>query len=89
MSKMMPRVPIFAFTPVRQVHQRLAAMWGVNPFIVPLRATLRDMVIAADDTLVSADLVQKGKQVVVISGFPVQAVRPPNMALLHTVGEKM
>ena len=89
MSKMRPLVPIFAFTPVRQVHQRLAGMWGVDPYIVPMGATLRDMVNTADDTLVGADLVRKGKQVVVISGFPVQAVRPPNMALLHTVGEKM
>jgi pyruvate kinase len=89
MSKMRPRVPIFAFTPVRQVHQRLAAMWGVVPYIVPMRATLREMVNTADDTLVESGAVQKGQQVVVISGFPVQAIRPPNMALLHTVGERM
>jgi len=28
-----------------------------------------------------------GEQVVLVCGFPVGAVRPPNMALLHTVGE--
>jgi pyruvate kinase len=89
MSKMRPRVPIIAFTPVSQVHQRLATMWGVNPYIVPMRATLQEMVNTADDTLVEAGWVQTGQQVVVISGFPVQAVRPPNIALLHTVGERM
>jgi pyruvate kinase len=89
MSKMRPRVPIFAFTPVKQVYQRLAAMWGVVPFIVPMRSTLREMVNSADEKLIGSGWVKAGEQTVVISGFPVQAIRPPNMALLHTVGEKM
>jgi len=28
-----------------------------------------------------------GDQVILVCGFPVGAVRPPNMALLHNVGE--
>jgi hypothetical protein len=32
-------------------------------------------------------VVHSGDQVVLVCGFPVGAVRPPNMALLHTVGE--
>jgi hypothetical protein len=32
--------------------------------------------------------VQPGDQVVLVCGFPVGAVRPPNMALLHTIGER-
>jgi hypothetical protein len=31
--------------------------------------------------------VHAGDQVVLVCGFPVGALRPPNMALLHTVGE--
>jgi pyruvate kinase len=30
---------------------------------------------------------QAGQQVIVISGFPVGAMRQPNLALLHTLGE--
>jgi hypothetical protein len=33
-------------------------------------------------------VVQAGDQVVLVCGFPVGALRPPNMALLHTVGER-
>jgi len=27
-----------------------------------------------------------GKKVVIISGFPINAMRPTNLALLHTIG---
>jgi pyruvate kinase len=89
MSKMRPRVPIYAFTPNGLMHHRLAAMWGVNPVLVPMAGTLREMVRTADRILIESDTVQKGNQVVVISGFPVEAIRPPNMALLHTIGEEL
>jgi hypothetical protein len=31
----------------------------------------------------------KGMQVVIICGYPVESIRPPNMALLHTLGEEL
>jgi hypothetical protein len=31
--------------------------------------------------------IQTGQQVVLVCGYPVGAQLPPNMALLHTVGE--
>jgi pyruvate kinase len=89
MSKMRPLVPIFAFTPAKQVYHRLAGMWGVYPVLVPIGKTLRAMVNTADRVFITQGLVQNGKQVVVISGFPVEAIRPPNMALLHTIGDEL
>jgi pyruvate kinase len=89
MSKMRPKVPIYAFTPSLQVHHRLAALWGVEAVLVPLGKTLKEMVNTADKIFIGDKIVQKGNQVVVISGFPVGAIRPPNMALLHTIGEEL
>jgi hypothetical protein len=40
-----------------------------------------------DSALMRSEVVKSGEQVVLVCGFPVGAVRPPNMALLHTVGE--
>jgi pyruvate kinase len=54
-----------------------------------MSSTLREMVNRADNKLISAGWVQPGQQVVIISGFPVSAVRPSNMALLHNVGEQL
>jgi pyruvate kinase len=89
MSKARPRVPVLAFTPTPTTFGRMALLWGVIPYLVPMSATLREMVNHADNKLTAAGWVEPGQQVVIISGFPVSTVRPSNMALLHNVGEKL
>ena len=86
MAKARPCVPILAFTPEPQTYQRLAMLWGVTPYIVPFADTVEEMIAHVETALRASGIVQPGQQVVLISGFPVGAMRPPNMALLHTVG---
>ncbi len=88
MSKIRPRVPVLAFTPDAKTYHRLAFMWGVRPQQVQFVNSLEEMLDHVDNALMRSDVVQSGDQVVLICGFPVSAVRPPNMALLHTVGER-
>ena len=88
MSKIRPRVPIMAFTPDPKTYYRLAFLWGVRPQLVPFSNSLEEMIDHVDSELMRSDVVQMGDQVVLVCGFPVGAVRPPNMALLHTVGER-
>ena len=66
---------------------RLAFLWGVRPHLVPFSNSLEEMIDHVDSELMRSDVVQMGDQVVLVCGFPVGAIRPPNMALLHTVGE--
>jgi pyruvate kinase len=87
MSKIRPRVPILAFTPHEDTNRRLAFLWGVSPQRVNFVNSLEEMLAHVDAALMRSDVVQPGDQVVLVCGFPVGAVRPPNMALLHTVGE--
>ena len=87
MSKIRPRVPILAFTPHAQTARRLTFLWGVRPQTVPFVNSLEEMLDHVDAALMRSDVVQAGDQVVLVCGFPVGTVRPPNMALLHTVGE--
>jgi len=88
MSKIRPRVPIMGFTPNADTARRLAFLWGVNPQLVPFVNTLEEMIDHVDAALMKSQVVQLGDQVVLVCGFPVGAVRPPNMALLHTVGDR-
>jgi len=88
MSKIRPRVPIMAFTPNQDTYRRLAFMWGVSPQQVRFANSLEEMLDRVDAALLRSDVVQPGDQVVLVCGFPVGALRPPNMALLHTVGER-
>jgi pyruvate kinase len=89
MSKARVRVPILAFTPVRRSFGCMSLIWGVVPHLWPIASNLREMVIHADASLVADGWATQGQQVVVVTGFPVTNVRPPNMALLHNVGDML
>lgn len=89
MSKIRPRVPIMAFTPSQETYRRLAFMWGVRPQKIDFANSLEEMIDHVDAALMRSDVVQPGDQVVLVCGFPVGALRPPNMALLHDVGERI
>jgi pyruvate kinase len=85
MSKARPRVPILAYTPVENTMALTNLYWGVTPVLVPFANSLEDMVKSVDDSIQSRGNLKPGEQIVLISGFPVGAMRLPNLALLHTV----
>jgi pyruvate kinase len=85
-SKARPGVPIFAFTPSELTFRRLGMYWGVTPYLVPFSDTLEDMILNVEKNLVGQMGYKSGQRVVLISGFPVGAMRSTNLALLHTIG---
>jgi pyruvate kinase len=85
MAKARPGVSILACTPETHTYQRMALMWGVIPQCVPFTDDVEGMIAHVESALKDSGVVESGSQVVLIAGFPVGAMRPPNMALLHTV----
>jgi pyruvate kinase len=85
MSKARPSKRILAFTPEHETFNQLAFLWGVQPHLTKYAVTMDDMLADVDAALLQSGI-QSGQQVVLICGYPVGAQRPPNMALLHTVG---
>jgi len=74
-----------AFTPIEETYKRLALLWGVTPFSVPFAHTVEEMLTRVEDTILSSEKLKPGQQIVLISGFPVGSMCPPNYALLHTI----
>ncbi len=87
LSKVRPRVSIHAFTPFQATYQRLSLYWGVIPHLVPFASSVEEMIKVVDTALQTSTVYDKGQQVVIVSGLPVTAMRAPNMALLHTIGD--
>jgi len=85
MAKMRPQVPIVAFTPEERIYQRLSFLWGVFPHRVALVSNVEEMIRCVEIELLSTGLVLPGQQVVLIFGYPVGAMVPPNMTLLHKI----
>ncbi|MDK1029676.1 MAG: pyruvate kinase [Anaerolineae bacterium] len=86
MSKIRPAKRILAFTPEISTYRKSAFLWGIYPQLVPIADTLEEMIKFVDAAMIKSGI-EPGQQVVLVCGFPVGALRPPNMALLHTVGE--
>jgi len=89
MSKVHPQVPIMAFTPYKEVFNLVNLYWGVTPVIIPFTESLEEIVQRIDELLQEKHGLKLGEQVVVITGFPLPAIHLPNLALLHTIGEKV
>jgi len=87
MAKTRPMAPILAFTPEERTYRQLPMLWGVIPILVPYVDTLEAMLKEIEKAIVTATPIRKGQQVVLLLGFPIGAMRPPNVALLHTIGE--
>lgn len=87
MSKARPDVPILAFTPELNTYHQMGLFWGVTPLLVPHADTLETMIKHVETAIASTTNLQAGQQVILLSGFPVGAMRQPNLALLHTLGD--
>lgn len=87
MSKTRPNAPILAFTPFKKTYQRMNLYWGITPFLVHFSKSVEEMIQTVDEAILASTDLIKGQQVVIISGLPVGAMRKPNFALLHTIGE--
>ena len=86
MSKAWPRVPILAFTPNELTYQLMALFWSVFPHLVTACDSVEEMISVVESAIVEHTPIKPGQQVVIITGFPVGGHRPPNLALLHTIG---
>ncbi len=87
MSKARPSKHILAFTPDPGTFNQMAFLWGVHPHLTNFADTLDEMISLVDAALLLSGI-SSGQQVVLVCGYPVGAKRPPNMALLHTVGSE-
>ncbi|MDO9546570.1 MAG: pyruvate kinase [Pelolinea sp.] len=85
-SKARPDVPILAFTPNINTFHMLGLYWGVTPYLVPFSNTLEKMIRHVEQVLMKFADNQHGQKVIIISGFPIGAMRSTNLALLHTIG---
>lgn len=89
MSKTRPSVQIMAFTGHQQTYNLMSLYWGVQPFLVPHANTIKAMVLSVEEALTKTTTIEPGQQFILICGFPVDKIRPTNLALLLTVGDPL
>jgi pyruvate kinase len=85
MSKARPCVPILAFTPVDRTYRYLPLLWGIKPVLIPQAESIEEMIGHVDSAVIEGTPVDPGQEIVLIAGFPIHKMVPPNLALIHTV----
>ncbi len=88
MSKARPSIPILAFTSEPRTYRMMSFFWGVIPHLVPWADTMEQLLAHVEAGLLAETPVQRGQQVVLICGFPIDQMRPSNLVMLHTVGQQ-
>jgi pyruvate kinase len=58
----------------------------VEPFLTKEVSTLEAMLAIIEKQILQTGLLKQGDQVVVVCGFPIGGFKPPNLALLYTLG---
>jgi pyruvate kinase len=83
-SKYRPKAPIFAFTHIVPVVQRLNLYWGVHPVRCRQAKSAEQMVTMAEQDLVSRGVLKPGDVIGVVAGTR-QASGSTNLMRLHIV----
>jgi pyruvate kinase len=86
-SKYRPKVPIYAFTHVSAVVQRMNLYWGVHPVRCRQARSAEQMVTMAEQHLVRADVLTPGDVLGVVAGTR-QASGSTNLMRLHVVTDE-
>jgi pyruvate kinase len=84
LSKHRPKAPIFGFTHIAPVVNRLNLYWGVHPVRVPQARSAEQMVTMAEQDLVKRGLLKPGDVLGVVAGTR-QASGSTNLMRLHVV----
>ncbi|MBN9152644.1 MAG: pyruvate kinase [Microbacterium sp.] len=87
MSRLRPKIPMIAFTPLPDIRRRMALTWGVQSTLVEHVQHTDRMFIQVDDYMLANDLAKVGDKVVVISGSPPGIVGSTNDIRVHKVGD--
>jgi pyruvate kinase len=82
-SKYRPRVPVFAFSPLRDILHRVALYWGVYPVYMPRVQSTDSMVEGAANRLRELGVVRPGDLIAVVAGTPIARRGTTNLLKLH------
>jgi len=87
LSRLRPRMPIFAFTKEAAVFNQLAMNWGVYPFMLAGPEESLDALVAETlDSCKYAGVLKKGDRAVFVAGLPISHKGTTNMIRVETVG---
>ncbi|GAA1352917.1 pyruvate kinase [Arthrobacter koreensis] len=87
LSRLRPKKPVFAFTPVESTLNYMSLFWGIQPMLVPFVEHTDKMTQQVDQTLLEKGIVQEEAMVVIAAGSPPGQAGSTNLIKVHRVGD--
>ena len=87
LSRVRPRIPMLAFTPLQWTRSQLALTWGVETFLVREVRHTDEMALQVDEVLLGEGRATEGDQVVIVAGSPPGIVGSTNALRVHRIGD--
>ncbi len=81
-----PAQRIIAFTPLERTRSSLAAVWGIEPYLIDFSGRSVEFTMRADKALVELGLVEPGERVIVMAGEIPEQPSISSMMRLHRMG---
>ncbi len=86
LSRLRPRMPIYAFLSDERLYHQMALNWGVVPFMHSGKGTRLDAVVDEAISICKAEgLLEAGDKVVIVAGLPLAQQGTTNMIRVETI----
>ncbi|HKQ73364.1 MAG TPA: pyruvate kinase [Blastocatellia bacterium] len=87
LAALRPEQRVIAFTPQERTYSALAAVWGIEPYLLNFDGRSSELLDRANQALAREGLVNRGETVVVMAGRLPEQPSLSSMMKLHRVGE--
>ncbi|WP_312179930.1 pyruvate kinase [Arthrobacter sp.] len=87
LSRLRPKKPVFAFTPVESTLNYMSLFWGIQPQLVEFAEHTDEMTAQVDRILLEREIVEEGAMVVIAAGSPPGQAGSTNLLKVHRVGD--
>ena len=87
LSALRPQRRIIAFTPLEVTRNRLAAVWGVEPYLMDFSGRASELLVRLDSRLESEQLLKRDELTVVMAGRLPEQPGLSSQMKLHRLGE--
>ncbi|MCC3283570.1 MULTISPECIES: pyruvate kinase [Arthrobacter] len=87
LSRLRPKKPVFAFTPVESTLNYMSLFWGIRPLLVEFAEHTDTMTAQVDRKLLENGIVEEDAMVVIAAGSPPGQAGSTNLLKVHRVGD--
>jgi pyruvate kinase len=82
-------IPLLAFTPIPEVRNQLALVWGIEAFLFPVVTHTDEMVQQVERAMIDLGRMQVGDRITVVAGSPPSTSGSTNAMRVHTLGDAL